>query len=396
MRKTDGLFVIETHPVQYHAPVYRAVQARYAIPVTAIYGSDFSVSGYRDREFGSAFAWDSDLLSGYQPVFLSRVATGGGRCFEHVSARGLEEALRQLSDGPILLLGYSQRFHQAAFLHAWRSGRPILFRAETTDHARGRGVIRSAVRDRILRRLYGACAKLLYVGRNSEQHFRRLDVADSKLVSSPYCVDTTPFQVDEASRAALRSTARRELNADPDRLVLLFSGKLSRRKGVDLLLAAVKALPDDMRDRILVAFLGSGDLRGALQAQAAGTPGVDVHFCGFKNQTELSPYYHAADLLVLPSRHSETWGLVVNEALHHGVPSVVSRAVGCAPDLIEPGVTGEIAETGCVESLTSAILRGLRLAGRSDIRNRCRGRVAGYTVERAAEGIARAYQSVVN
>ena len=46
------LAVIESHPVQYHAPVYRAVQRDFGVPVTAIYGSDFSVAGYRDREFG--------------------------------------------------------------------------------------------------------------------------------------------------------------------------------------------------------------------------------------------------------------------------------------------------------------------------------------------------------
>jgi hypothetical protein len=50
------LAVIETHPVQYHAPVYRALQQSFGVPVTAIYGSDFSVAGYRDKEFGTSFA----------------------------------------------------------------------------------------------------------------------------------------------------------------------------------------------------------------------------------------------------------------------------------------------------------------------------------------------------
>src|SRR5207244_7755655 len=108
---------------------------------------------------------------------------------------------------------------------------------------------------------------------------------------------------------------------------------------------------------MLLAFLGSGELRSELEFQAGRSPRVHVHFCGFKNQTKLSPYYHAADLVVLPSRHSETWGLVVNEALHHGVPSIVSDAVGCAPDLIEAGVTGDIAVAGSVDSLAAAILR---------------------------------------
>jgi hypothetical protein len=47
------LAVIETHPIQYHAPVYRLLQSKYGVPVTAIYGSDFSVSRYHDAEFGA-------------------------------------------------------------------------------------------------------------------------------------------------------------------------------------------------------------------------------------------------------------------------------------------------------------------------------------------------------
>ena len=72
------LAVIETHPVQYHAPVYRALQSL-GVPVTAIYGSDFSVAGYSDRGFGAQVAWDTDLLSGYDAIFMGRVAMGGPR-----------------------------------------------------------------------------------------------------------------------------------------------------------------------------------------------------------------------------------------------------------------------------------------------------------------------------
>src|SRR5437588_6156086 len=100
--RPDCLAVIETHPVQYHAPVYRALQQHFGIPVTAIYGSDFSVAGYHDQEFGARFAWDTDLLSGYSSVFLSRVDRGGARSIDAVSARGVGEALRRVSPRAVL------------------------------------------------------------------------------------------------------------------------------------------------------------------------------------------------------------------------------------------------------------------------------------------------------
>ena len=206
---------------------------------------------------------------------------------------------------------------------------------------------------------------------------------------------TAAFDLTAEARARLRTAARERLEIRDTDYLILFSGKLSERKGPDLLLRAVRSLPPEIRSRLTVAFLGSGELEAALQQLAGVPPKVDTRFLGFQNQTQLSPYYHAADLLVLPSRHSETWGLVVNEALHHGVPCVVSEAVGCAPDLIEPGVTGEIAATGSTESLAAAIERALALVGRPEIRERCRDKVSGYTVEKAAQGIAQAYWSVV-
>ena len=86
----------------------------------------------------------------------------------------------------------------------------------------------------------------------------------------------------------------------------------------------------------------------------------------------------------------------MNEALHHGVPAVVSEAVGCAPDLIEPGLTGEVFETGSVESLRAALQRAAALVDRRDVRDACRARVADYSVERAARGIAEAYDAAAS
>jgi glycosyltransferase involved in cell wall biosynthesis len=161
-------------------------------------------------------------------------------------------------------------------------------------------------------------------------------------------------------------------------------------------LAAVRALAEKSANRLAVVFLGDGELRSALEAERRNLTGVAVLFVGFQNQRLLSPYYHAADLLVLPSQYSETWGLVVNEALAHGLPCVVSTAVGCAEDLVRPGHTGEIFPVGSVSGLSAALERASALAGRLDIRECCRAQVAGYSVDRAACGIAQAYRSVVD
>jgi glycosyltransferase involved in cell wall biosynthesis len=389
------LVVIETHPIQYRAPVYRALRQKCGIPVTVIYGSDFSVAGYYDQEFRTRFAWDTDLLSGYAHLFLSRVADGGGASYETVSARGLAAAIRSLDPGVVLLPGYSPRFHQWAWLHAWRSRCPILFRGETADRPQSSDAVHLALRGRFLRTLYRKCSKLLYIGQRSRDHFSRYGCPDEKLLFSPYCVDVTPFQTDENSRLNMRSPARAELGIAEDDVVILFSGKISARKGPDLLVEAVRLLPPEERSRTTIVFLGDGDLKPALEAAAGLVPPVNVRFPGFRNQKEISRYFHAADLFVLPSRCLETWGLVINEALQHGLPCVVSDAVGCCPDLIVSGVTGEVFAAGSALSLAASLQNAKSLIRREEIRQSCRERVAGYSVDKAADGIAKAYESTV-
>jgi glycosyltransferase involved in cell wall biosynthesis len=75
-------------------------------------------------------------------------------------------------------------------------------------------------------------------------------------------------------------------------------------------------------------------MKGRINLRSHGEPRAS--FLGFLNQSEISRAYVAADCLVLPSDASETWGLVVNEAMACGLPCIVSDGCGCAEDLIKP------------------------------------------------------------
>lgn len=389
--RSKSLLVIGTHPIQYHAPVYKALDTKWGLPVEMIYASDLSVSGYFDKDFRSHITWDVDLFaSSDRCVFLSRSPEGTATDLDGISAKGLFKELKRYSPGAVLITGYFPAFHLQAFYQASRLRCPILFRAETTDFiVRG---IRRRLRDMLLRRLYARCARLLPIGVRSYAHYKQLACPDEKLVLSPYCVDTSPFRCDEAERAQLRRATRDEMGIPKDRIVLLFSGKLVSLKRPRMLLEAVRRLPCHERGRISLVFMGNGPELEVIRAEASQEPSIPAVFPGFKLQKQLSSYYHAADLLVLPSK-SETWGLVVNEALHHGVPCIVTDTVGCAPDLVRPGLTGEIS-SGSATSLSNAMMRALSLIGSEKVRSRCRELVANYTVDKAAAGIFCAYQQV--
>src|SRR5262245_60227561 len=66
--------VLNSHPIQYFAPLYAYLNAAPDLDVTALYLSDFSIRGGKDVEFGQNVKWDLDLLAGYRSVFLGEGA----------------------------------------------------------------------------------------------------------------------------------------------------------------------------------------------------------------------------------------------------------------------------------------------------------------------------------
>jgi len=389
-----SLVIISTHPIQYHAPVYRCLQQRYGMDITVIYGSDYSIAGYLDKGFASSVAWDTNLLSGYRSIFLKKVR---GRFFdpEKISCRGLEAAMDNLRPTAVLILGYAVKLYQRAWVHARKRNYPVAFRMETYDGEKQVGTLKRFIRNFYLRFIYKQTEAFLYIGKASLQHYRDLGVPENKLFFSPYTVDTASFQIDELTRMTLRAEKRQLLKINRDDTVILFSGKFIPKKDPSVILKALRTLPREFQKKIVVLYLGDGPLKSLIENEAGSTPLVRVHFCGFQNQTQLSPFYHASDFLVLPSLFNETWGLVVNEALAHGLPCVVSDQVGCGTDLVEPGVTGEVFKKGEVNDLADGILKISRYCHSADTKKSCLRKVSSYSIEAAAQGITRAYKSMI-
>ena len=96
---------------------------------------------------------------------------------------------------------------------------------------------------------------------------------------------------------------------------------------------------------------GSGELEQELRAYCVEHALDNVVFTGFVNQLELPALYGASDIFALPSEQ-EHWGLAVNEAMCASLPIVVSREIGCVPDLVKDGINGFTLATGDVDGLT--------------------------------------------
>jgi hypothetical protein len=68
--KVTRIAVLNSHPIQYFAPLYAYLNAAPDIEVTALYLSDFSIRGGRDSGFGQDVKWDLDLLAGCRSTSL--------------------------------------------------------------------------------------------------------------------------------------------------------------------------------------------------------------------------------------------------------------------------------------------------------------------------------------
>jgi glycosyltransferase involved in cell wall biosynthesis len=374
------LAIAATHPVQYQIPWYRALAGREGVELVVLYAL-LPTPEQQGVGFGRDFAWDVPLLDGYAWEELENTARNPSLDgFFASRTPGVEAALARARPDAVIVGGWNALPLLQALRACGRLGIPCLVRAESSG-LRPRGLLPRAAHRLLLSR-FDAC---LAIGRASRQFYLRNGVPSDRIFPAPYFVDDERFAAQAAARRPERESIREAWGIGPRDVCFLFAGKLVPKKRVlDFLAACGSARRSDPRVRALV--VGTGEMeslaRGYARRRDAG-----AEFVGFLNQSEISRAYVAADCLVLPSDYGETWGLVVNEAMIHGLPAIVSDRVGCGPDLVIEGETGRIFPFGEVDALARALLSmSADDAARAAMGSRARAHVASYSAERAVDG----------
>lgn len=150
-----------------------------------------------------------------------------------------------------------------------------------------------------------------------------------------------------------RDRVREELSIGPGDVLCATVGRLSDDKGLPYLLEAARLVSRERGD-VKWAIAGRGPLEEMLEAKARSL-GVDacVKFLGFRE--DVPDLLAAADLLVVAST-SEGCPVVVLEAMAAGCPAICTR-VGGTPEIVTPGVTGEIVEPRRPQEIAEAVVR---------------------------------------
>ena len=144
-----------------------------------------------------------------------------------------------------------------------------------------------------------------------------------------------------------RHDARTALGLD-DVPTIAFVGALVPEKGADLAIGCLAALPHAVQ--LVVA--GDGPERARLEGLAAEWAAGRVHFLG--SQTDVVPVYHAADVVVFPTRGGDAMPATIIEAGLCALP-VVATAVGAIPEMVVDGETGVVIPTDGADELATTM-----------------------------------------
>ncbi|HXF92297.1 MAG TPA: glycosyltransferase family 4 protein [Nitrospiraceae bacterium] len=180
-------------------------------------------------------------------------------------------------------------------------------------------------------------------------------IQSDKIKMLPGAADLSRFRPAEH-----RTDVRHELKVPPTQTILFTVRNLVPRMGLENLIKAISLLSDEERRDLLLLIGGEGPLRASLDALIRRLRLAEhVRLLGFVPEEQLSRYYQAADLVVMPTWQLEGFGLVTVEALACGTP-VLGTPVGALPEVLSRVDPMLIAEGTDDRALAAAIRRVLQ------------------------------------
>jgi glycosyltransferase involved in cell wall biosynthesis len=196
-------------------------------------------------------------------------------------------------------------------------------------------------------------ATTIVVSELSKKIYVNLGFPEDKVVAIPNGIDPDRFISNPNPNPNPNPNAR----PHPYYLHIGCISRLTKDKGVDLLIDAVK----DIRG-INLTIVGSGRDADQIKESIAN---CQLPIALKSRVEDLCSFYKSTDLLVLPSREHDPFGLVIAEAMMLEVPVGVTDACGIA-DYLEDGKDAIVVEAASVEKLKEGILK---LIDNADLRN---------------------------
>jgi 1,2-diacylglycerol 3-alpha-glucosyltransferase len=269
----------------------------------------------------------------------------------HQSKTIAEEVQRYLNDiSPVCVIvhGYAHGAMREAVIWARRNGRSSILMSESQWCDRPRNLIKEWMKGWWIRHHFDAA---FVGGERSTAYLNGLGFPRDRIWRGYDVVDNQAF-ADGAERARAQDSQLRAKLGMPD-YYFLYVGRLSPEKNLIRLLDAYSKYSGQIGDKAWgLVIVGSGPQETELKVKAEALGLKQIVWPGFQQIDTLPLYYGLSSCLILPSI-SETWGLVINEALACGLPVLVSDRCGAAGDIVFPGVNGFVFDPYDFERLAS-------------------------------------------
>jgi len=248
-----------------------------------------------------------------------------------------------------------------------------------------------------LRSALGRVAATLAVSADTAQRWRGLGLRPDRVRVVPTGIDTHQFC--EATNA-VRLATRRELGLDAAAFMVLFAGRISREKGIDVLLRAAGEAVADVPDMRVVIVGGpslgadpedSDRYAAELRNLAEGIPVTWLDLI-----PDVRPLLQAADVAVVPSLWPEPFARAVMEPLACGTPVVASR-VGGTPEILTEWLADYLVEPGDPTVLAERLvaLSSWR-TDHPDLGSRCRQAAVNHlSLDREVDAVQVAFGSAI-
>jgi hypothetical protein len=191
-------------------------------------------------------------------------------------------------------------------------------------------------------------------------------VANAELVAKHYRIDPSKVRIIphgiNIEKYRFADSGLREKLCLNNRKIVLYVGRLEKRKGVDVL---VNSIPSVIKrfSNVCFVFVGAdtntSPTGGSFKEYILASAEINgyrpyVRVVGRVSEKELIEYYFNCDIFVAPSRY-ESFGLVYVEAMACSKP-VIGTDVGGIPEVVKNGKTGLIVPSGDSETLANVLV----------------------------------------
>lgn len=291
--------------------------------------------GIETAQGSSTYAWQRrDGAEGFERLTLFDVQDSRSLSYS-VIREALHGAIEKFRPDVFFVPGWGSRAALAASAVATELDIPAVVMSDST----ARDLPRSRRREMLKAAIVQGFDAAFVAGSPQGDYIVSLGMPVEAVVNGYDTVDNDHF-FEKAAAARDEAEAVRTRFSLPQSY-LLASARFVPCKNLDTLLDAYALYRSHGgRELMDLVILGDGPERRRLEAHRARHGLEDcIHFPGFLQYDDLPAYYGLADIFVHVSS-IEPWGLVVNEAMAAELPVIVSRACGCAADLVDDGVTG--------------------------------------------------------